>query len=243
MIATVTRTLSPRLIAVRAAPSISASGVSRRGVTTLAKSLYTAHASASGQGRNGKTSLLETAHPLELTLAMPKALGGDEKGQNPEQLFAMGYAACFLSALNLVASQAKSSIPKDTKCESHVSIGPPAEGNKPFAISVELVIKASAQGKDLDNLKALVDKAHDVCPYSNATVSLPRDAWTCVSVSQALTDSLFIFSTTVPPAQQCPCRYQGFVCLSICISSQYIHSSLMILERNREAFLDIEIYI
>lgn len=190
MLANSTRTLSSRIVA-RSAPSVA---LGRRSVTTLSKSLYTAHASASGQGRNGKTSLLDAPQPLDLTLAMPKELGGDGKGRNPEELFAMGYAACFLSALNLVTSQAKSSIPKDTKCEAHVSIGPPSEGKKPFAIAVELVIKASAQGKDLDNLKSLVDKAHDVCPYSNATVC----SATRIKVSRKDTDSFETQRNNVP---------------------------------------------
>ncbi|UZJ55177.1 hypothetical protein CBS101457_004497 [Exobasidium rhododendri] len=139
-----------------------------RSVTNLAKKAYTAQGQASGQGRDGK-AILTADGPFEVKLAMPKALGNGQ-GQNPEQLFALGYAACFLSALNLVAGKEKIKLPGNVKCEAHVSIGPPSEGPKPFAIAVDLIITSDAKaGEEKKTLEGAVQKAHEVCPYSNAT--------------------------------------------------------------------------
>jgi Ohr subfamily peroxiredoxin len=88
--------------------------------------------------------------------------GGD--GSNPEQLFAAGYSACFLGALKQVASREKVNLPADTNIQGSVGIGPIPTG---FGIEVEL--KISAPGVDRAQLQDLVDKAHIVCPYSNAT--------------------------------------------------------------------------
>ena len=100
-----------------------------------------------------------------MALAMPKSLGGNgaEGATNPEQLFAAGYAACFDSALNLVARQEKKKI--ESKVTAEVSIGKDTDGG--FKLGVALVVGVS--GVELDEAKQLVEKAHGVCPYSKAT--------------------------------------------------------------------------
>lgn len=124
--------------------------------------LYTAHATAIG-GREGSAKTDDGR--LSVTLSTPKEIGGPGgDGTNPEQLFACGYSACFLGALKLVAGQEKVTLPDNTQVSGSVGIGPIPTG---FGIAVEL--KISAPGVDKAVLKGLVDKAHIVCPYSNAT--------------------------------------------------------------------------
>ncbi len=126
------------------------------------KVLYTAQASATG-GRDGRVVSSDGA--LDVRVATPRELGGaGGEGTNPEQLFAAGYSACFLSAMKFVAAQQKLALPADTRVEGLVGIGPLGAG---FGIQAELVI--DAPGLDRDQLQALVEKAHAVCPYSNAT--------------------------------------------------------------------------
>ena len=123
---------------------------------------YTANATATG-GREG--SAKSDDGRLDVALSTPKGLGGDDgQGTNPEQLFAAGYAACFIGALKLVAGQAKVKLPADTRIDAQVSIGP-IEGG--FGIAVKLAVFVG----DVDKATAeqLVAKAHEVCPYSNAT--------------------------------------------------------------------------
>ncbi len=123
---------------------------------------YTAKATATG-GREG--SAKSDDGRLDVALSTPKALGGDDgQGTNPEQLFAAGYAACFIGALKLVAGQAKVKLPTDTHINSEVSIGP-IEGV--FGIAVKLAV--SVGDLDKETAQELVNKAHQVCPYSNAT--------------------------------------------------------------------------
>ena len=123
---------------------------------------YTAKATATG-GREG-TAKSDDGR-LDVALSTPKGLGGDDgQGTNPEQLFAAGYAACFIGALKLVAGQAKIKLPTDTHINSEVSIGP-IEGG--FGIAVKLAV--SVGDLDKDTALELVNKAHEVCPYSNAT--------------------------------------------------------------------------
>ena len=123
---------------------------------------YTAKASATG-GREGVAKSDDGR--LNLTLSTPKALGGDDgKGTNPEQLFAAGYAACFIGALKFVAGQEKLNLPNDTHINSEVSIGAIDGG---FAIAVKLAV--SLGDMDKADAQVIVDKAHQVCPYSNAT--------------------------------------------------------------------------
>ncbi|CUA77999.1 putative protein ACIAD3023 [Rhizoctonia solani] len=127
----------------------------RRTVISLAKTVYTAHATASGAGRNGSTKLVDGS--LDINLASPKEMGGSGQGNNPEQLFALGYASCFLGALQLVAKNKNVKLSDDVKIKAAVSIGE-AKGSGGFGIGVEL----TAIGAEA----ALVHEAHTVCPYS-----------------------------------------------------------------------------
>ncbi|MGH8810549.1 MAG: organic hydroperoxide resistance protein [Advenella sp.] len=126
------------------------------------KVLYVAHATATG-GRDGRA--VSSDNVLDVKLTTPKELGGaGGTGTNPEQLFAAGYSACFLGALKLVASREKVKLPDDTRIDGSVGIGPIAQG---FGIEVEL--KISVPGVERSVAEDLVNKAHVVCPYSNAT--------------------------------------------------------------------------
>ncbi|MGH6646530.1 organic hydroperoxide resistance protein [Aquabacterium sp.] len=128
---------------------------------SLEKVLYTAHATATG-GRDGRAVSSDSL--LDVSLALPKEMGGTGKGTNPEQLFAAGYSACFLGAMGFVAGQKKTPLPAGTNVQGDVSIGPIPTG---FGIAVTLNI--TLPGMPADEAKALVDAAHIVCPYSNAT--------------------------------------------------------------------------
>jgi osmotically inducible protein OsmC len=124
--------------------------------------LYRAQATSQG-GREGTAKSADGV--LDLKLSTPKELGGGGgDGTNPEQLFAAGYSACFIGALKFVAGQAKVALPQDLSVTGDVGIGQVPTG---FAIEVDLTIKAP--GMDQAQLQELVDKAHIVCPYSNAT--------------------------------------------------------------------------
>jgi len=128
------------------------------------KILYTAHGSATG-GREGKAAT-DTGN-ISVVLNTPKELGGGGgDGTNPEQLFAMGYSACFLGALKNVAGKEKVKIPDDAKISADVGIGPRDDGTG-FGIAVKLTI--SIPGLDKAQAEDLVKKAHVVCPYSHAT--------------------------------------------------------------------------
>ena len=129
--------------------------------TSLDKVVYTARAHTTG-GREG-TSRSDDGM-LDVKLSPPKAMGGSGAATNPEQLFAAGYSACFLGALKFVAARDKLSIPADSFIEGTVGIGPIPTG---FGIEVELRI--SLPGLDREAAQTLVDRAHIVCPYSNAT--------------------------------------------------------------------------
>jgi osmotically inducible protein OsmC len=123
---------------------------------------YSTTATATG-GRDGKAATKDGA--LSVNLATPKELGGGGgPGNNPEQLFAAGYAACFLGAMKFVASQGGPKVPQDTSVTSTVGIGPRSEGG--FGIDVGLEV--SLPGLPHEEAEKLVEKAHQVCPYSNA---------------------------------------------------------------------------
>jgi Ohr subfamily peroxiredoxin len=129
---------------------------------SIEKVLYTAHATATG-GRDGRATSSDGA--LDVKLSTPRELGGaGGDGTNPEQLFAAGYSACFIGALKFVAGKEKVALPADTSIEGRVGIGPIPTG---FGIEAELRIRAP--GVPRETLEALVEKAHQVCPYSNAT--------------------------------------------------------------------------
>ena len=124
--------------------------------------LYTASATSTG-GRDGRTISSDKA--LDVQLSTPKELGGaGGAGTNPEQLFAAGYSACFIGALKFVGAKEKIAVPADVSVTAQVGIGPIPTG---FALDVELVI--SLPGLERAVAEDLVEKAHQVCPYSNAT--------------------------------------------------------------------------
>ena len=132
---------------------------------SLEKVAYTTTATAIG-GRDGTSGTDDGA--LKVKLAAPKEMGGSGNGNNPEQLFAAGYAACFLGAMKFVAGQ-DASMPKpgpETKVHSKVGIGP-RDDKQGFGLVVELEIEMP--GADKAQVQALMDKAHVVCPYSHAT--------------------------------------------------------------------------
>ncbi|KTT26961.1 organic hydroperoxide resistance protein [Pseudomonas oryzihabitans] len=124
--------------------------------------LYTASATSTG-GRDGRSISSDKA--LDVQLSTPKELGGaGGPGTNPEQLFAAGYSACFLGAMKFVAAKEKIAVPADVSVSAQVGIGPIPTG---FAIDVELTI--SLPGLERAVAEDLIEKAHQVCPYSNAT--------------------------------------------------------------------------
>jgi Ohr subfamily peroxiredoxin len=128
------------------------------------KILYTAHGSATG-GREGEAAT-DTGN-VKLVLNTPKELGGGGgDGANPEQLFAIGYSACFLGALKFAAGKEKVKIPDDARVSADVGIGPRDDGTG-FGIAVKLTV--SVPGVDKAVVEDLVQKAHIVCPYSHAT--------------------------------------------------------------------------
>ncbi|WP_213662349.1 organic hydroperoxide resistance protein [Stutzerimonas stutzeri] len=129
---------------------------------SIEKILYTATATATG-GREGRATSSDQA--LDVQLSTPRELGGaGGPGTNPEQLFAAGYSACFLGALKFVAGKQKVALPADTRITGKVGIGQIPTG---FGIEVELTISAPGIARDV--LQTLVEQAHVVCPYSNAT--------------------------------------------------------------------------
>lgn len=129
---------------------------------SIEKVLYKATATATG-GRDGRA--LSSDGALDAKLTTPRELGGGGgDGTNPEQLFAAGYSACFLGALKHVAASEKVTLPADTSVQGTVGIGQIPNG---FGIEVELRI--SLPGLPREQAEALVQKAHVVCPYSNAT--------------------------------------------------------------------------
>jgi len=125
--------------------------------------LYTASATSTG-GRDGRS--VSSDNQLDVKLTTPKELGGaGGAGTNPEQLFAAGYSACFIGALKFVAAASKTALPADLSIKADVGIGPNGKGG--FGIQVALNI--SLPGMDRQVAEELVNKAHEVCPYSNAT--------------------------------------------------------------------------
>ena len=129
---------------------------------SIEKVLYRAEANVTG-GRDGRAVI--PASNLDLKLTTPRELGGaGGNGTNPEQLFAAGYSACFIGAMKFVSARDKIALPADLSITGNVGIGQIPNG---FGIEVEL--KISLPGMDRATAQALVDKAHIVCPYSNAT--------------------------------------------------------------------------
>lgn len=128
----------------------------------MTKIVYTTRATATG-GRDGRARTDDGT--FEVALATPKEMGGNGQGNNPEQLFAAGYAACFLSAMKFVGSQGKhAKVPADAAVSATVGIGPRAD--KGFGLAVTLAIVLP--GLDRAEAEALVAEADTVCPYSHA---------------------------------------------------------------------------
>jgi lipoyl-dependent peroxiredoxin len=127
----------------------------------LDKVLYTAHATSTG-GRDGSSK--SDDGKLQVKLAPPKEMGGNGDGTNPEQLFAAGYSACFLGAMKFVAGSQKKVLPADTSIKAAIGIGP-----IPGGFGIQAALDVSIPGWSKGDAQALVDAAHQVCPYSNAT--------------------------------------------------------------------------
>ncbi len=127
-------------------------------MATLDKVLYTARTHTTG-GRDGASKSDDGR--LEVTHSSP---GGPGTGTNPEQLFAAGYSACFIGAMKAVAGQMKIAVPADVAVDGEVDLGPITGG---YGIAARLTV--SLPGMDRTQAQTLVDAAHQVCPYSNAT--------------------------------------------------------------------------
>ncbi|RFU44402.1 organic hydroperoxide resistance protein [Paraburkholderia sp. DHOC27] len=129
---------------------------------SIEKILYRAHAHVTG-GRDGHAVVPESH--LALSLTTPKELGGrGGDGANPEQLFAAGYSACFIGAMKAVAARERLLLPPDVSIDGSVGIGAIAQG-----LGIEVELKISLPGMDREAARDLINKAHAVCPYSNAT--------------------------------------------------------------------------
>lgn len=127
-------------------------------MASLDKVLYTARTHTTG-GRDGAASSDDAR--LDINLSSP---GGAGKGTNPEQLFAAGYSACFIGAMKAVAARQKLTLPQDLCVDAEVDLGPVGQA---FGIAVRMTIHLP--GMDKAQAQQLVDTAHQVCPYSNAT--------------------------------------------------------------------------
>jgi Ohr subfamily peroxiredoxin len=129
----------------------------------MAKAIYTAQATVTGgrQEGHGKTS----DGSLEVDLRLPPEMGGDGSGTNPEQLFAVGYAACFEGALGVVARRERAEA-GDAKIESSVDLLPTEERGFKLAVRLDVTLPSV---EDADEASRIVAAAHKVCPYSNAT--------------------------------------------------------------------------
>lgn len=125
--------------------------------------LYTANATATG-GRDGRAT--SNDEKLNVQLSTPKELGGaGGEGTNPEQMFAAGYSACFIGAMKFVAAAEKIALPATTSVNGLVGIGPNGQGG----FGLQVALNVSIPGMERSAAEALVHKAHEVCPYSNAT--------------------------------------------------------------------------
>jgi lipoyl-dependent peroxiredoxin len=131
----------------------------------IEKALYTAQATSTG-GRTGTTESSDGV--VKLNLTTPKELGGPGgNGTNPEQLFASGYSACFIGAMKAVAARQKIALTSEVSIKADVSIGPMV--GKPGAFGIAVGMAISLPGMDRAAAQKLVNDAHEVCPYSNAT--------------------------------------------------------------------------
>jgi Ohr subfamily peroxiredoxin len=131
----------------------------------LEKVLYTARATTTGGRRDGSSA--SSDGQLSVTLNAPKEMGGSGQGTNPEQLFAAGYSACFLGAMQFVAAAQKIALSPQTSITADVALGPLTAPGKGFGIAVAMQI--TIPGMERAAAESLVAAAHEVCPYSNAT--------------------------------------------------------------------------
>ena len=128
----------------------------------LEKVVYRSKVTSTG-GRDGAAKSEDGK--LNVNLSVPQEMGGTGgDGTNPEQLFAAGYSACFLGALKLVAGKEKATLPDNVNITSEVGLG-----KIPGGFNIEVDMTVNAPGMDQQQLQSLVEKAHGVCPYSNAT--------------------------------------------------------------------------
>ncbi len=127
------------------------------------KIVYSTNATATGGGRNGHSRTHDGA--VDVNLVVPKEMGGPGgDGVNPEQLFATGYAACFMGALRFYAGQQKVTVSDDTTVNVTVGIGP----REDMGFGLDVKIKVSLPGVDKEVAEDLIAVAHKICPYSNA---------------------------------------------------------------------------
>ncbi len=125
---------------------------------------YWTEAQATGGGRNGVAKL--ASGMLTVTMTSPKELGGSGAGHNPEELFALGYAACYLGAMRFAAQSEKlGAVPDDATVTAHVGIGPRDDGG--FGLKVKLEV--ALPGVDRAVAETITERGHFICPYSNAT--------------------------------------------------------------------------
>lgn len=123
---------------------------------------YWTEATATGGGRNGLAKLADGK--LTVTMTSPKELGGSGAGHNPEELFALGYAACYLGAMRFAASSEKlGTVPDNATVTAHVGIGPRSDGG--FGLAVKLSI--SMPGVPADVAAKIAERGHFICPYSD----------------------------------------------------------------------------
>ncbi len=127
---------------------------------TIDKVLYTARVHTTG-GRNGRSTSDDKL--LDVALALPPSMGGAGAATNPEQLFAAGYSACYMGALRFHAGARKIAFPADASVEAECDVGPAGAG---FGLAVRM--KVALPGLDGETAQALVDAAHETCPYSRA---------------------------------------------------------------------------
>jgi osmotically inducible protein OsmC len=123
---------------------------------------YWTEATATGGGRNGLAKLADGK--LTVTMTSPKELGGNSAGHNPEELFALGYAACYLGAMRLAATSEKlGAVPDNATVTAHVGIGPRTEGG--FGLAIKLSV--SMPGVAADVAARIAERGHFICPYSH----------------------------------------------------------------------------
>jgi Ohr subfamily peroxiredoxin len=128
---------------------------------TRPKVFYTAEATVTG-GRDGHGRTSDGK--LDVELRRPTEMSGTGEGTNPEQLFAVGYAACFLGALGVAAQRAGVTLPNDLRIDSRVGLGQQGD-----AFGIQVALTVTIPGIDREQARELVDRAHRICPYSNAT--------------------------------------------------------------------------